>query len=103
LGNKKKKSPLQHKHGYQKDARLKGRLIQSVFKVPEKIFRCLYEDAYGTVSAAAIMIKNGKAMVFREKGGGNKTKTKSQPKNPEPVHHTVSIAGDPARQFLQVP
>jgi hypothetical protein len=103
LGNKKKKSPLQHKQGYQKDAPLKGRLQQSVFKMPEKIFHRLYQGAYGTVGAAAIVIKNSKAMVFCEKGGGKKTKTKGYPKKPEPVHRCVSITGDPARHFLQVP
>jgi hypothetical protein len=77
------------KRAYQKDTRQKSRLKHGVFKKFEKIFRRLYQEAYRTVSAAAIMIKNGKAMVFREKGGADKTKT--QPKNHEPVHHTVSI------------
>jgi hypothetical protein len=65
-------------------------LKYGVFKRLEKIFRRLHQEAYRTISAAAIMIKNGKAVVFREKDGGNKTKTKARPKNPEPVHHKLT-------------
>jgi hypothetical protein len=103
LGNKTKNNPPQHKRGGQKKARLKGRLKQSGFKLPEKFFRPLRQETYGAAGAAAIMIKNGKAVVFREKGGDNKTKTKTHPKKPHPVHCGLSAAGDPARHFLQVP
>jgi hypothetical protein len=50
------------------------------FKLPEKDFRPLYQEAYRTSLAAATMIRADGDRASRKKTGYDKTKTKAHPK-----------------------
>jgi hypothetical protein len=50
------------------------------FKLPEQVFRPLYQEAYRAALARAPVIPVREDMVFRKKGGHDKTKAKKHAK-----------------------